>query len=137
MFKNTVERWGESMMRPINTNIISLLGFSTILWGIWIANPFWTVFDKSSAFDHMHFMGESAWGIIAIACGLLTLRGAFKPSYQNLHIGSFAAAIQWLAVSAGWLTGDWQNPAWIFSLTFCVYASVVSLNIFVNKHLYI
>lgn len=134
--KNHLERWADSMLRPINTNIISLLGFSTILWGVWIANPFWSVFNKSAVFDPMHFFPEWSWGVLAVIIGVLTLRGAFKPSYSNLHTGSFAAAVHWLIITMAWVIGDWQNPAFILSFTFCIYAAFVCLNINVNRHLY-
>lgn len=143
MIKNILERVAKSLLAPINPSLILVLGFYTVLWGAWLVNPFWTVFTHAAVYSAMahfawfiHVPGEAFWGAIAMVTGALTLRGAFKPSYTNLHVGSFAAALHWLLIGILYFIGDWHNTGGITALCFFVYAAVVYVNVKVNKHLY-
>lgn len=125
-------------MRPLNPTIIVILGVYTVVWGLWVANPFWTVFTQAPLYAAMAgIAGEWFWGGIAILAGIITSYGAYKPSYFNMHLGSFVAALHWLVIAIMYFLGDWTNTGGITSLCFAIYASIVWLNVKFNKHLYL
>jgi hypothetical protein len=69
------------MLKPINTAAIIILGAYTILWGLWVANPFWTVFDQAPIYNWMmQVMPEWIWGVVAILVGLLMVYGVLRHS---------------------------------------------------------
>lgn len=74
------------------------------------------------------------WGLIAVACGLVTIRGAVKRSYRALTVGAGIAGWHWLMISIFYFLGDWQNTGGITSLIFAIYAAFIYLNIKVNCH---
>lgn len=131
------EKFAVSILRPLNPSLIIVLGIYTILWGLWIINPFWAVFSTAPLYSAMLALApEYVWGAIAIGSGLLILRGATKPSYENLRIGSFAGFLHWLTIGIMYLIGDWMNTGGITALTFAIYAAIVWVNIKVNKRVY-
>lgn len=123
----------QALLKPVNTAAIILLGMYTVLWGLWIANPWWSVFNSAPLFHQMRDVApEWAWGLFAIFCGLVTAYGAWRPSYRALTIGSGTAFGHWLAISIFYFVGDWHNTGGITSLTFSIYAAFIYLNIRVN-----
>ena len=126
-----------SLLKPINPSVIIILGIYTVAWGIWILNPFWTVFTQAALYSAMNgIFGEWFWGSIAVAAGLVIIRGAIKPSYQNLHFGAFTACLHWFVIAILYFIGDWQNTGGITALAFCIYAAFIWVNIKINKRLY-
>lgn len=133
-----VEKIAHSLTKPINPSVIIILGVYTMLWGIWIINPFWSVFGTAPLYHSMAAIaGEWFWGGIAIIAGIVISRGALKPSYTNLHLGAFVACLHWLAIAILYFAGDWHNTGGLTALTFAVYAAVIWVNIKINKHLYL
>jgi hypothetical protein len=131
------ERVVQSLLRPINPTVIIILGTYTVVWGLWLANPFWTVFTTAPLYSAMAaIFSEFVWGCIAIAAGLVIMRGALKPSYNNLHLGAFVASLHWLVIAIMYFMGDWMNTGGITSLTFFIYSAVVWVNIKINRHIY-
>lgn len=131
------DKLARSLLKPINPSIIIILGVYTILWGVWIINPLWTVFSHAALYSAMDAIApEWWWGSVAIISGLVITRGALKPSYHNLHLGSFVACLHWLAIAILYFAGDWMNTGGITSLTFAFYSGIVWLNVKVNKEHY-
>ena len=130
--KDKLDRLAESLLKPINPSVIIVLGIYTILWGLWVVNPLWTVFTQAALYSAL-IGGEYVWGSIVLAAGLLITRGATKPSYINLIVGSAAGFITWLTVGIFYLLGDWANTGGITALAFAAYCLIVYLNIKVNK----
>lgn len=127
-----------ALMRPVNPSFIVILGIYTVVWGMWIINPFWNVFTSAPLYSAMGAAApEYVWGGIAIVAGTITTYGALKPSYTNLHLGAFVAALHWLAISMMYFIGDWINTGGITALCFAVYAGIVWVNIKVNKDIYL
>lgn len=121
-------------MKPINPSVIIVLGFYTIVWGLWLLSPFWPVFSQAPLYSAMMGIGsEYFWGSVAVTSGALISRGAIKPSYMNLTVGSFVGFFYWLVVAILYFAGDWMNTGGITSLTFAIYSGLVWLNIKVNK----
>lgn len=131
------EKLAESLMRPMNPSFIVILGVYTIVWGLWILSPFWTVFSQAPLYAALaHIAAEWVWGAIAVVAGVIISYGAYKPSYFNLTLGSFTAALHWLVIALMYFVGDWSSTGGITSLAFAIYASIVWLNIKTNKKEY-
>lgn len=127
----------ESILRPLNPAVIIILGIYTIIWGLWIANPFWSVFGQAQLYSAMATVaGEEVWGTVSVLTGLLIVRGALTTTFTNLQIGAFAGFFHWFLIAMFYFVGDFMNTGGITSLTFAVYAGVVWLNVRVNKKLY-
>lgn len=127
------ERFAEALLRPVNKAAIVLLGVYTVLWGLWVANPFWDAFQSAQLFNHLGMIApEAFWGVLAIFCGLVTIRGAWKRSYRALVMGAGVVGWHWLMIATFYFMGDWTNTGGITSLTFAVYAAYIYLNIRVN-----
>lgn len=127
------ERFVEALLLPINPALVVLLGIYTVVWGIWLANPFWDVFSTAPLFSAMKAIGpEYVWGGIAIAAGITTIGGAVVRSYGALTRGSMVAAIHWLVIAIMYFMGDWQNTGGITAVIIALYASVVYWNIRIN-----
>ena len=124
----------KALLKPINTSAVILLGVYTTVWGLWVANPFWTVFSQAPLYSTMaSIMPEWAWGSIAILCGLVIVYGVLKPSYKTLTRGALVGTWHWATIAVLYFIGDALNTGGITSLTFAVYAAFVYLNIRVNK----
>lgn len=133
------EGLADALLKPINSAAIVVLGVYTLLWGLWIANPFWTVFNTAKLYHVLmtlppaYVSPEYFWGSIAIICGLITIRGAYKRSYRALVLGSSIAGWHWFMIGLLYLAGDWHNTGGITALTFAIYSAFIYLNIRVNS----
>lgn len=132
------EKIAFSLLKPINPTIIIVLGIYTIAWGLWIANPFWTVFTQAPLYSAMASVpnvefAEVFWGLAAVVFGIITTYGALKPSYRNLQRGAFMAFFHWLIISVFYFMGDWTSTGGITCVTFAFYAALIWVNVKVNK----
>lgn len=131
---NKRDKVASGLLRPVNPSVIIVLGFYTVLWGLWLLSPFWTVFTQAPLYSEMMGLGpEPVWGVIAIISGGFICRGAIKPSYMNLRVGSFVGFMYWLIVGILYLMGDWMNTGGITALTFALYSALIWVNIKVNR----
>lgn len=131
------EKLAANLLKPINPSLIVVFGFYTIVWGLWIFSPFWTVFTQAPLYAIMASIStEFIWGAIAVICGLFITRGAFKPSRSNIRTGSFIGAIFWLIIALLYFAGDWTSTGGITSLTFAIYSGLIWLNVTVNPEFY-
>lgn len=126
------ERLAEAMLRPINPTAIILLGIFTIIWGCWVGNPFWTVFTTAPLYSFMNFMPEAAWGLVAIACGIIITHGAYTKRVGSLILGSRVGGIYWFVVAIMFFLGDWQNTGGITALLLSIYSVFIHVNLKVN-----
>ena len=115
-------------MQPINPSLVALLGLYTLVWGFWVANPWWDVFSHAPLYSEMAKYPEWAWGAFAIFSGLEILRGVVRNRNKDLRRGAFIGFFHWLVVTLMYFAGDWRNTGGITSLTICVYCLVVYLN---------
>jgi hypothetical protein len=105
-----------------------------MLWGAWVANPFWSVFSRAPLYDAMASIApEWAWGLFAIFIGCVILYGVLKPSYKTLTRAAWAACWHWAVIAGFYFVADYMNTGGITSLTFAIYAAFIYLNIKVNK----
>ena len=128
------DRFAAQLLRPINPSVIIILGIFTIVWGLWVASPFWTVFTQAPLYAVMARLGDEVlWGFWAVINGTLVCRGAFKPSYDNLRIGAFAGFLQWFTITIMYFWGDWTSTGGITTLFLAIYAALIWLNVKQNK----
>lgn len=129
----TTERVAAALLRRISPAVIGILAIYTIVWGLWVASPFWSVFPAAPLYGALAALGtEMVWGCIAIAFGLLSLRGATKPSLPNLRFSSFIGFFHWLIIAIFYFIGDWTSTGGISSLAFAAFAALVWLNTKLN-----
>lgn len=122
-------------LQPINTNLVVLLGLWTATWGLWVASPFWDVFDSAQMFTYMHSLGpEWAWGVSAVIAGLVMVFGVIFNSYRSLSWGAMIGFIYWLAISVLYFLGDWQNTGGITVIIFAIYSAAIRINLSVNRN---
>lgn len=128
-----LERIAEGLLRPINPYATVLLGALTLVWGMWIVNPFWNVFPTSRVYSQASdFAPEWAWGTWSTLCGALILISLYKGSYKYLVRFLGFATWHWSTISTMFFWGDWQNTAGVtygFIAIYCIYSY---LNIKVN-----
>jgi hypothetical protein len=119
-----------AMLRPLNVCAVVVTGIYTILWGAWVANPFWSVFGSAELYSIMHALWpEPVWGLIAICCGLLMIYGMIHPSEKTLRRGAAIGGWHWLMIAGFYFGGDWMNTGGITALTVGVYCILIYLNI--------
>lgn len=129
------EKFTAALLKPVNKAAIVILGVYTIIWGLWVANPFWSVFDQAQLFSALGLLApEAFWGTVAIIVGIVTVFGAYHRSYRTLVCGSTLAGWHWLMIAFFYFIGDWHNTGGITSLMLAVYAAFIYLNIRVNHY---
>lgn len=128
----------QAMFRPINTAAISIMGIFSILWGLWVANPFWTVFDQAQIFSFMTIiMPEWGWGLAAIAVGAFMVNGVIKNSYRSLISGALSGFYFWLFGCLNFFIGDWQNTGGVTLFMIAMYCAYIALNLRINKEKFV
>lgn len=129
-----LEKIQEAMFKPINTAAISILGVFSLLWGFWVANPFWTVFDQAEIFEFMTvLMPEWLWGTLAILVGVAMIIGVIKNSWLSLTAGALTGFYFWLFGAINFFLGDWQNTGGVTLLMVALYCGYIALNLHINK----
>ena len=127
-------KFATAILKPVNTAAIIILGVYTTLWGFWVANPFWTVFDQAPLYNWMmRVMAEVYWGLLALAVGILMIYGVLKHSYRSLITGALVGYFHWLMIAIMYFGADWQNTGGITSFIVSMYCGFIWLNITKNK----
>lgn len=122
-----------ALLLPINPSAVILLGIYTIVWGVWVANPYWDVFSHKELYGVMSIIApEVFWGILAIVVGIITTYGAVKRSYGSLVRGAAVSGWHWMMISIFNFIGDPLDTGGITALIFAVYSAFIYLNIKVN-----
>lgn len=129
----TREGLAKSLLLPINPSAVIILGVYTIVWGLYVANPFWNVFTQAALYSQLAMLApEVFWGCLAIACGTVTCYGAIKRKYRPLTVGAQTAGWHWLMISIMYFLGDPLNTGGITALVFAIYAVFIYINLRVN-----
>jgi len=128
------QKLAKALLLPINPAAVIILGIYTVVWGLWVANPFWEVFTRADLFSVLLAtpFPEWTWGVLAISCGCITIYGALTRRYGPLTRGAQVSGWHWFMISIFYFWGDLFNTGGITALTFCLYAVFVYLNIRVN-----
>ncbi len=130
---NRLERLARGLIKPMNPYGSSLLGFLTIMWGLWIVNPFWDVFQRAGVYSKaLEFAPEWAWGTWSTVCGLAILASLWRNNAVWLCRAGAFAIWHWMTVSGMLWWGDWQNTAGLTYMFIGLYSVFVYLNMRVN-----
>ena len=125
----------KSILRPPSAVAIVMLGVYMTLWGIWVANPFWTVFTSSTIYHTMAaFAPEWFYGTGAIICGVLITYGAVLDSYFAKTAGSLLGALHWVSLSTLYFIGDWHNTGAITTLFVAATSAYLYLSTVINRY---
>lgn len=124
----------ELLSFPLNTAATTVLAVFTLLWGLWVASPFWDVFERAELYSALiGVLPEVAWGGIAILCGVAMLWGVLHDGSKWLARGSFVGFVHWLVITGGYFAGDWQNTGGVTTLTIALLCALTYLNNRVNR----
>lgn len=101
-------------LAPISPFNILLVGVFSFLWGLWVALPFWDVFNRSPIYSALDWVGsELIWGSIQIIVGTVLVFAAFD-SLRWMKYATFGGFLSWFLVALGFAVADWQNPGmWV------------------------
>lgn len=136
--KEAPKSLAKALLLPINPAAVVILGIYTVCWGLWVANPFWTVFTQAPLYSTLataapdFVPAEVFWGCVAIFCGLVITYGAVRRRYRPLIVGAATAGWHWFMISFFYFMGDWQNTGGITALVLCIYGAFIYINIRVN-----
>lgn len=126
-----------ALFKPINKAAISIMGAFTVLWGLWVCNPFWTVFTQAPLFQVMAFVApEWVWGIAAVIVGISMLYGVIQMAYSPLVAGARTGFYFWMFASICFFIGDWKNTGGITLLMIALYCGYIALNLSINREKY-
>lgn len=126
------------MFKPAHIAIVGMVGTYTMLWGFWVAAPWWSVFGTAQLYASMLGLApEISWGATALIIGAATCYGAAKHAYLwTRWAGSLIWAF-WLIVGLLYLAGDWHNTGGITALFFAAYGAYIFINTKLNKELFV
>lgn len=131
--RRALETFAHAAIKPVTSAVVIILGCYTVLWGFWVANPFWSVFEQAPLYQELAQLApELFWGLLAMFCGAITIWGALRRSYRALNTGAIIAGWHWTMIAIFYLLGDWQNTGGITAGALAVYAAFVYLNIKIN-----
>lgn len=138
LLSKLLENIREAMFRPINTAAIGILGVFSLLWGVWVSNPIWSVFERAEIFEGMQFwFPEWVWGVAAIAVGVSMLYGVASNNFKSLRAGALTGFYFWLFASISFFVGDWRNTGGITLMMIALYCGYVALNLSINKEYFL
>jgi len=122
------DKLAKRLLQPVNTSVVSILGFFNALLGLWLLLPFTSISEQFSS----PYIQEWELGILIMAIGLPTLLGSIFERLSMLKIGTLLGFSFWAAVTGAVLYAKWQSPGWIFSLMIAMYCGFVYVNIRIN-----
>lgn len=128
-----VERFVAGLLRPINPYATAILGLLTLSWGLWIVNPFWSVFGSARVFSRaVEFAPEWAWGTWSTLCGAIIIFAVLRGKFKTLSFALGFAIWHWSTVAGMLWWGDWQNTAGITYTYIAIWTVYAWLNIKIN-----
>lgn len=123
------DKLAQRMLQPINTSVISILGFFDCLLGVWIILPFTSLKDN---YTTLHFP-EWLIGVVTFLIGATILAGSIKESFKLLATGSALAFVYWFVITVLLFINNWSSPGWIIGLMVAFYSGFVYANLSVNS----
>jgi hypothetical protein len=110
------------------------MGVFTVLWGLWVGNPFWETFDEAKQYHWLQQVApEWLWGSIALVAGTIMIYGVIRDSFKSLSIGSLVGTLFWGVIATGYYIGDWEDTAGLTKTMIALYCAFIWLNIRMNR----
>jgi len=86
-----------------------ILGILALAWGVWVASPFWDVFNDSHIYGVMAMFGpEILWGVPMILAGLLIHLGLVLRRVWISELGLLMAFFMYASIAATFLAANWR-----------------------------
>ena len=127
--RKLLDKLAEALLKPVNMVVTGLLGIFTIVWGLWVVNPYVNSFHSAVFSQLISFIPwEWAWGLAAIGAGVLTLLGVIYDKQKTIFLGAEWAAIYWFIISIFFFLGDWTATAWLTAGFLFILSSYIYLN---------
>lgn len=123
------EKIAKKLLKPINTSVVSILGFSNFLMGLWLALPL----DSLGSSYSGGLFQEWVYGAMLMFIGGLVIFGALMNKTRTLASGTGFGFIFWFTWTIFLL---WHVPShidWIWTLTYAIYYGFVYINSRVNR----
>ena len=112
----------------LDNRIIFFPALQTILWGLWLINPYIDSFNISKNFGLLYVFGnEVEWGLFAILIGLSKIISIFStnPKYALLSVFPFMLGVfLWTTVLISYVFGNPSSMGVASSVGFLVGAIV-------------
>jgi hypothetical protein len=118
-------------LAPVNTTVISILGFGQILMGIWLILPM-----ASLKFYAPFFIPEPLIGIVLLIIGVFITRFSLTANLAGLQHAATAGFTFWIIAAGIMLVNAPVAMGWIAGLIFATYCFMISVNIRVNRRFY-
>ncbi len=126
----------EVLSKPMNRAGFGIMGGFMIVWGAWIASPFWSALGSAEIFSVV-LLHAPEWsvGLIALSIGASIIRYLVIGCFKRLQFVAGITMYFWALFSICCLVGDWQNPGWITYLVLALYSTFVYENIRINRRI--
>lgn len=116
------------LLAPVNTSIVSILGFGQMLIGFWLVLPMnsWGQYATP-------FLPEWLIGSLLLIIGSTITWYSLKTNLSALQWATTAGYLFWFIAMVIMLIVHLSGTGWIFSFIFATYCFLISLNIRVNR----
>lgn len=129
-----VARLAEGLAKPINPFASIILAVMTLMWGLWVLNPYWVVFNSAPLFDMMEGLApEEVWGATGVLAGGLLAYCNIKRNLRLLSIGLWVVSWFWGMVALMMWLGDWTNTGALTYSYICLWSNYAYLNVKMNS----
>ena len=105
-----------------------------MLWGFWVFNPWWNVFNSASLYEGLRgFAPEWFWGFFALFSGFLSLITVVDARYpRTAFISAAITGWFWLIICILYFYGDWHNTGGITAGFLSILCAYIYLNVKAN-----
>ena len=124
------EKLAKKLLKPINTSVVSILGFSNLLMGLWLVLPYNSI---GEAYDHGPLFQEWVYGLMLLLVGVLVLVGVVREKVTMLAWGTGLGFVFWFTWSVFLTARTIDHIDWIWTTTYALYYGFVYVNARVNK----
>lgn len=115
------------LLAPVNTSVVSILGFGQMLIGFWLVLPMNSWGQYSTP-----LVPEWIIGVLLLIIGSSITWFSLKTNLKALQRSTTAGYLFWFISMVIMLIVHLSGTGWIFSLIFAIYCFMISLNIRVN-----
>lgn len=123
----------KGLIKPINPYASIILGAMTFIWGLWLLNPFWDVFDSAPIFRLMTGLApEWVWGLAGSIAGLSLIICNLRRDLIGIAAGLWLVSWFWGTVSLMMWLGDYKNTGGLTYSFICLWSNYAYVNVKIN-----
>ena len=128
--RKILDRFAEILLEPVSKVVTIMLGTYTIIWGLWVTNPWIDTFTSAPLYGALvSFMPiEWLWGLVAVLFGAMTLLGVSRHARRTEFYGAAANGFYWFIISIFYFIGDSANTGGITALFLAILSTYIYLN---------